>query len=267
VVAALVTTATWTWTPDVLAETTSEMSSTRGISAEDLVYLGWFAGDWDCTAALVRAKVGSDGDAALARCLPGALEALRDAAEVAGKETGLKRARCRWSKTSPAANGISEGFAVEETGGVCAGIVAAAQAVAGTKAEVTTLKGGDTWEVRAQAEGSPLWRLRAVGSAGLPDMDGEGTLRVSELFEVTAAGASAEASKTGPITALVRVVTVYRRVDIKDRKVSGIEGVQTATVLAAPPSPGGNLGDQGLAVYTSFLALAPHALASGGVPK
>ncbi|CAK0826914.1 unnamed protein product [Prorocentrum cordatum] len=69
-----------------------------------------------------------------------------------------------------------------KAGGVCAGVVAAAAAVAGPRASVRVVSTfEDVWE----ATGAVGKRsLAAVGSSGLPGADGPGSFRVSELFEV-----------------------------------------------------------------------------------
>eukprot|EP00931_Biecheleriopsis_adriatica_P006609 TRINITY_DN107992_c0_g1_i1.p1 TRINITY_DN107992_c0_g1~~TRINITY_DN107992_c0_g1_i1.p1 ORF type:complete len:402 (-),score=60.44 TRINITY_DN107992_c0_g1_i1:283-1488(-) len=236
-------------------QSSQKMSSTRAQAAEDLVYLGWFAGKWDCTAQFLKAQVGATGESQLDATLPGSVAALKAAAGVIGTDKNFKRASCYWKATSPETNGVSQGFAVEEAGGICAGVVGAGRALAGPDAVTTLLPRQDDPTFLVQGLGSDKCII-ANGAFGKPDADGEGSFRVSELFDVE------DMAKRGSVKAVIRVVTIYRKASLKKKTSSGsqayvIEGLQTVTLLAPPKSRDSDPGDTALASWTSLLVYAP----------
>jgi len=265
-VAAAVGTGASALLPSAHAEVTQgsqKMSMTKGENAEELVYLGWFAGVWGCSAQLLKAEAGPEGsEAKLEEVVPGSKTALQAAMSSIGTDKAVKRARCTWKPTSPDTNGMSPGFAVEEAGGICAGVVAAAALLCGpdAKAVPQPLADSATWEVTGLGTGK---LLIAAGAVGKPDVDGEGSFRVSELFDVE------DKASRGKVLAVVRVSTVYKKAvtsaaatgpdkSAKPKQANYIfEGLQRATLLPAPKTPGGDPGQKGLVTYTSLLLYRP----------
>lgn len=225
----------------------SKLNLTQGIGAEDLVYPGWFRGTWRCAAELVSLKPGPGGEAALRSSLKGMEAGLQASRKVLGTASGVKQAKCRWDPFTE--------FATEEDGGINAGTIAAALSLLGPS---TTLKALPDQESVFEASNGPTWLLLAAGAVGKPDVDGPGTFRVTEVFNVEAPDSLKK--KPERILGTVRVVTVYRRPPLDSeagaKAARFLQGVQTTQLLGAP-AQAGVLSTEVLAEYTRVLAFSP----------
>lgn len=196
-----------------------------GAVAEDVVLPAWFVGEWACVGEIYKVELPAEKD--LTVILPGVPKGIAASNDAVGMEEGEFLGRRRWVATKRQAPRTSsaatpgQGGALEDRAGLAAGVVAAAQALAGPAPKISPVDSSEpTWTVSASASDRGRWRLRAAGALAQQDPEVPGAFRVSELFDVQP---ETNSQQDGTASPAVRVVTIWRRSPVK-----GNEEAQTA---------------------------------------